>query len=590
MRWRHGAGLKRNEDPISREVIEKKIAEGLRERIVDALAPSTNPNTIVEKFVAGTDGGVLKQELIHRVWWNFFQRARLRGLSVGILAPYGTGKSIQFVMGLPLMELGNDPFSRVAIVSTNDKNARKRVTALGTLIDSPDRGAAIREWWPHMRPAGNLPWNATELYTPRIDPISGVEIPGIKDPSIFGGGLTSDPIGARVKCLIFDDPIGAKSISSAAVRAEAAQHMRGTWMSRLDTKVGYAVCIMTPWHRDDLWGTEINGNPLFATIRTAVDENDWTRISVQERFPGEQVVEYHIPLPFGWTVEDIEKKRSELGEAGFIRGILLRPSEDDDVTFPNFENAVEDVDNIAGMSLDGPAHAERMKAIGGGPDEARAAGWRFFSGVDVSAPGRAGTGIITVGVAPGTNGVRIPVDLRVGKWDDDQLAEQVRVVAREWRPEVVFVESNNVQERVVRALKSKGIDVRIDGFYTGERKWDGVNGLPGLDAQYKNRRWVWYLPTQGAANGGHASTCPCVWCRARREHTDHTPTTKNADIVMMTWLADQAIYKYARPQARIAPSYTSDELLDMAERKVVRREVHNDPFADIDTEYLGPAI
>lgn len=550
------------EDMAERQAIERKFLDQLaaEERHRDTVR--ADMNAAVEAILPNTKTGQnVKQDELHRRWWAAIDRAINNGFSIAVRSIPETGKTEQICHLWPIVRCGNDPFERIKIVGTDSKTANKHVVAIRSMVEDERIGQRVRRYWENVKPEPGGKWNDSTLFFER--PVSGS-----KDASISSSGIFAAEMGARLRTIIFDDPFGAMSVVSEAYRDQVRQAFKTTWLSRLDTKGGFFVLLCNAWHEEDLFHTEIMAHmqTRCAVFDVALHE-DMDRLKVYERYPVRvspakiNVAEerYELPLPLGFTKADMERKREDLGEADFQRLYFMKAVSSKDMTFPNFGASIEPQTRIErwvkshGESVtqnwESEEHAYREGLL-------RDSGRRFdyYGGVDVSGIGRPGSGIVTLAVEQSDYSIVIPVDIRFGEWDDDELSDQIGQAAALYGHKMILVETNALQERVKRTIQRKNLGVPIEGQYTGARKWDGQEGLPALDSEFKAKIWHWVFPF------GHDKTCPCMWCRARREFTNHTRLTKNADIVMATWLAYEAYRRNAGNRRRVARAYTYRDL------------------------------
>ena len=127
-------------------------------------------------------------------------------------------------------------------------------------------------------------------------------------------------------------------------------------------------------------------------------------------------------------------------------------------------------------------------------EHARENGWKFACGVDLSGAGRSGNVIFTGAV--NAHGMRVPVEIRCGRWTSPRLARELDKVDALFSPEIILVENNVYQAAFgdwIREDREKhpwwG---RIKAFRTGRNKADALLGLPGLEVEFDNG--VWRVP------------------------------------------------------------------------------------------------
>lgn len=475
----------------------------------------------------------VRQSWLQRLWWEFLQKARARGLNAGILSPWGVGKTEQFAKLLPVAELGARPMARVALITASDDMAAARVRAVRSLIEM---GEPAR-YWPHLRavrPGDTSQWgHSYRLQGTWTDHKLEFDrpVPEVKDPSVTGAGLNTTNIGSRFSMLIFDDPVDSDEIRSEATRERNRIAFVNTWINRLDPD-GMAVCIMTPWAPGDLWHTQIEGSAQWATLKTPYLPT-MDGMEVIEHWPGEEPTRRTMPLPNGETVEDVKRKRAQWGESGWQRGGLLQPRSEYERTMPHFGESVYDWSGHDPNTTT----ADEVRRILVRPE------WRFFAGCDLSSLKRAGTAVGIIGVDP-KGAPKVPRDGAVGKWTDDELYERLEAFHGLYRCAQYRVENNAVQDRVVQGLQARARGrgesapmLNIVPHFTGKGKWDDVTGLPGLDTEFANGHWVWVFDPD------EDGTRDTFWSRVYREFQDH-PNAGTSDILMAFWMASSAALDY----------------------------------------------
>lgn len=92
---------------------------------------------------------------IHLKWLEHITYAWSNGLHAVILAPYGSGKTSNIAVGIPLFLFGQDPSLRIILVSANDSIARERLVLVRQYIDNSEE---YREVFPHVKPDADMGW------------------------------------------------------------------------------------------------------------------------------------------------------------------------------------------------------------------------------------------------------------------------------------------------------------------------------------------------------------------------------------------------------------------------------------------------
>ncbi len=212
-------------------------------------------------------GDPIKLAQIHLKWIEHIQYAWSNGLHAIILAPYGSGKTSQIGVGIPLYLFGRDSSLRMMLVSANDQIAKQRLLLIRQYIDNSEE---YKRLFPHVQADIDMGWTKTEIYLKRPT--------YAKDASLSISGATGSKIGKRLDILILDDVNDAKNtIHQPKTRDVIWTNFTGVWTSRLEPG-GKILCIATRWHEEDLVGRilnddEMRGKYAFLIQRVAEDFN-----------------------------------------------------------------------------------------------------------------------------------------------------------------------------------------------------------------------------------------------------------------------------------------------------------------------------
>lgn len=232
---------------------------------------------------------------------------------------------------------------------------------------------------------------------------------------------------------------------------------------------------------------------------------------IQDRFKSLPVKK--VSLWPRWSKEALISRKNELGTKAFNRGYRHEALTDEDLTFPHFKLIMQ---------------------FGFGP-EVIGYNWPCFGGIDISSTSRPGSVIATAAVDPAT-GKKYPKELRIGAWDSPTFVAEILDCYNIHRHQVMFVENNGVQDMLRQQTLEKGAYVPVEGYLTGNQKWNPDIGLPSLDVEFENKSW--FLPMNYV--DGHEDGCNCNWCRFIAEFQAH-PQHKTTDVVMAFWFVREAI-------------------------------------------------
>ncbi len=172
----------------------------------------------------------------HLAWHAHVQWCWNHNLFAGIVAPWGSGKSMGMIAPMIAFLLGRNPNWRIKVVCADDVSAMKRVGLASRILMSP----AYRRIFPAVYKGGV--WTKHELYVNR---------PGSsQEPSVEARGVFSTGIGARADFCLYDDVVDQKNSAAPDQRARVKNLLFQTWTSRLES-TGLALHIATLWHLDD---------------------------------------------------------------------------------------------------------------------------------------------------------------------------------------------------------------------------------------------------------------------------------------------------------------------------------------------------
>lgn len=227
-----------------------------------------------------------------------------------------------------------------------------------------------------------------------------------------------------------------------------------------------------------------------------------------------------------WPEIALRRKQADIGSTAFARGYQMDAISASDYTFQHFWKMLK-------------------HGVGAEIWDRSTSDWNYFGGVDISSSTRPGCVIFTVGVRG--DGLRLPVDIRIGKWSSPQFVYEIKQCYNEYRHQAFMVENNAVQTQFVEWLQSDARYINVQGYLTGKQKYDPNIGLPSLDLEFERDAWLFPMDVvQGhiqtecrAGRDGGA----CVWCRWILEMLNH-PQYETSDVTMAMWFAREAIRLY----------------------------------------------
>jgi hypothetical protein len=196
----------------------------------------TDLGTFIELCVRDDHGISLRLEPMHRAWITHLDYCWSHNYQAMIMAHWGAGKSACLVVPMMAHMIGRDRNIRIKIVTNEDDNAIKRVSAVRKIIETP----LYRQVFPLV--AHGDSWTGHELYVKRI----GHAI----DPTIQARGIFTTGVSARCDLMVFDDVVDQKNAMDPAQRKRVLSFLDDTWLSRLEPD-GNALLVGTTWHQDD---------------------------------------------------------------------------------------------------------------------------------------------------------------------------------------------------------------------------------------------------------------------------------------------------------------------------------------------------
>mgnify|MGYP001610514068 CR=1 FL=1 len=179
---------------------------------------------------------------IHRSWARFVTWCWARGFYAGILAPWRHGKSVCCTIRFALYELGQNPESRIRIVSGDDTEAMLRVASIRRYLE---QSVEYRMVFPHVRPAELGEWTKHRIMVKRksVGP----------DPSLEAAGVFTAEAGGGNDLILLDDLVTYQnSVLSPTARPKIHEALTSVWLRRVepDTRV---VLVGTSWHHQDAY-------------------------------------------------------------------------------------------------------------------------------------------------------------------------------------------------------------------------------------------------------------------------------------------------------------------------------------------------
>jgi hypothetical protein len=256
----------------------------------------------------------------------------------------------------------------------------------------------------------------------------------------------------------------------------------------------------------------------------------------------------------GWSLRSVEllkRKHLQLGNRAFERGYRQKPHASGDRMFPHFiKNVIYFYGKDWRLISDPDCHEHYDPESKFYVDPT----WSRYTGCDLAGKNRRGTVIYTIAVSP--DGTRHVLDIKLGKWDGYNfgLNLEATFVDDLLRARKINVENNALQDYAIDVLRemAKHDEITcfpyIKGFHTGKKKMDPELGLPSIDVQYQNKRWVMAIPHREnevvERDEKNTAVCYCPYCVFVRETSELTyediEVGPTPDTVMGQYFAKEA--------------------------------------------------
>ena len=447
-----------------------------------------------------------------------------------VFSPRETGKSSLFSVSYPLWKLGVDPNLRIAIISAASHQSKRILQSIKQYIMAD---IDLHGLFPGLKPQMDevnvkkpKKWASEQILVERQL--------ASKDASIVCYGCGSKSIlGSRFDLVILDDVLGPHNTSSKNEMDKVIE-----WYSNVLEKClvedGQIVCIGTAWNSSDL-------------MHYLEKKDGWTCIKYS--FDKEDKIDgYHwVNWPERHSNEKLKREKSN-DIVSYNRNRRCRTSSAEERMFDNDfpqvclrDYEMEDIRKNATM----------------------------YMGVDLSTKKRKGTAICVVGTLGNRKYV---VDVSVGAWNVKQKILAIKSYYEIYRPDLIYVENNALQDDVVDAIRVEGVgELPIKAYTTGAAK---QSKLERLALELSNDRWRFCYPAniQDVLDGKRLEDSP--WARFMQEVKMY-PDFPSNDMLMSWMFAAEAVKSTQKKdlQFKIFNVNQSDEdhLLSLMERKPTAR-------------------
>jgi hypothetical protein len=393
------------------------------------------------------------------------------------------GKSTQLTIGRVLWALGCNPNLRCVILSNNQANAKKFVTAIKSYIE---KSRELHDVFPDLQPGEQ--WTTTQITVRRRF--------GTKDPSVVAVGAGTKIQSARIDLMVIDDLLEYQNVRTAKLRQEMLRWLKAKAVGRV-SKRGRLIWLGNAFYPDDAMH-EMARNPRYASFK----------------FPVLNPVTKH-PRVRMWPLERIERVSAELGPFESQRQLHCVARDDADKRFKR------EWLELGLRRGEGKRLTEALRMI---PH-----GYKVYTGVDLAVGlqkrRRSGyTALFTIIVHPDAS--REVLMVESGKWSGPEIIQKIVSTYNRYGG-IIIVENNGAQEYLLQFVR-QDTAVPVQPFTTGANKAHPEFGVESLATEMANGKWI--VPNiGGAVEPGVAD-----WIA---DLDDYSPLAHVGDVLMASWFA-----------------------------------------------------
>ena len=288
-----------------------------------------------------------------------------------------------------------------------------------------------------------------------------------------GSVIRARGFGTRVRSghpdwIVCDDVLDESDLYSAMQREKRKVYFK-TALVNMVLKTGRIVAVGTPFHKEDLYGW-LSKNPVYHHMVSPglVEDAEAPVYSDGKR--------YKALYPDRHSVEDLLKKKAEIGSVSFAREILCQAITNDMSLFPTTLF-------VGDVMAEHVTWAPTLQEI-------RSRGWEVFIGVDLAISASAGADytVITV-IAEDIDQNKYLIDSRRVKGKAFQEQKQLIIDMNTlYEPSLVIIEDNQMQ-RIFGDELIRTTDVPVKKFTTrSDNKNSWQHGVPGLRILLENAK------------------------------------------------------------------------------------------------------
>ena len=284
------------EDDLSAQLwLASKIQEGIDEAL-------KSPLGLYKLCFRTSSGKPVIINWMHEEWNQILLRER----NALIEGARGLTKTT-FMTAFALWLIGHNPNIRITWLSSNDRQASKRLRAVRTIIQE---NKLYQATFPHIRISKKKDdANTVSLLTVERDA-------PLPDATVEAVGVLSAGTGSRSDVLLLDDIVDERNaLLYPALRPKVLSKLQSDWMQILDQEYGRIIAIYNTWHESD----------AHAWLET---HTNWLHRTYAHGKEGDP---YFSVFPELFTPERLKQLRIQEGPVHYARARLCRRLNDETV-------------------------------------------------------------------------------------------------------------------------------------------------------------------------------------------------------------------------------------------------------------------
>lgn len=437
-----------------------------------------------------------------------------------ILAPRDHGKTFFWDFAVPIWKILTQPNGSGFIFSATQEQASRILGDIRHEIESNPR----LQW---LIPARKNKWSANHI---RL----------ANGHQIYARGFGTKVRGAHPTWIVVDDGLNDETAYSDHVRQKQIDYFY-TAITNMIVPGGQIIVVGTPFHQADLYA-DLQKNP----------EYEFRRYQALRERPSDGA---ELPLwPERYSLERLERKRSEIGVVRFTREFQCEPIADDMSLFPGW------------LFRGDPVECPTL-CLGMPKEYWDSLGVTAFMGVDFAMSSTVAadfTVVWTMGVDGQGNRWIMDIKREKGLGFQEQLS-LIQGTAKKYDPGLIFLEANQMQ-RIFGDELIRTTDLPIKKFVTTAQNKNALDkGVPSLRVLLENKKFR--IPR----GDQHSVETTDLWINEMRSFTWAEGKLQSVgthdDMPMACWICDQAIR-----QGAFGYSFGADEDEEV-DREALMREL-----------------